>query len=282
MNYKELLCSKILKHENTEFIDLKKLEYYLWYTSTIQSHIQRTKKYENTLWNNSKYNNFIALLLIQIYDLEDLYIYNNEKKMDEVICSYSEDFRLKKALFLCLSKRSNAVFNNYYEKIRNSLAHGAFNMYKNKYYYLGQNDSNIEGKINFLLQTDNNIFQTIDLIDNIYNECKENLDLFLTECIKAYFSIDEIIINSTRRYYSKKYKKYIIIDSLFSFKTNNHKEEIKVLLEKYKSTEDTVIIIFENKGNFSEKNLISEDGYRIVVFASDILNYFNISNIHYL
>ncbi len=281
MNYKELLINRVLKHENTAFVDLNNLEYYLWYSCTKQSYIQRTNKYDNTILDSSKCNIFIALLLLSIYKLDSIFIYEGiQDEIDNKISQYGEGMLLKNIMCIHMNlSKEKSLFYVYFERLRNSLAHGTFNFYNGKFYHMGQWQAKVESKINFLLQSNKSVFEIINIIDKIYNINNINYNSFLLECIKGYFEIDEYETNSGKRFYSKKYKKYIIIDSYFTFKPGNHIGQIRDLLNKYPCTDETTIIITENKGNFNDKSLISENGLCRVVFASEMIDYFNIKQI---
>ena len=281
MNYKELLINNILKHKNPLPIDLSKLEYYLWYTCTKQSYIQRTDAFDNNLLIKQKYNSLIAIKLLEIYNLDELYIYENSvEEMDNKIKGYDKSIINKNIMFIHLQNKNKTLFYNYYDKIRNTFAHGTFNNYLGKNYYLGQRKSDEKAEINFLMQTNKSIFEVNDIINSIYNNLKENINLFLFNCIKDYFEIDNDGICNEKRYYSNRYKKYIIIDTDFIYKNSNHISELRDLLDKYTFDEETVIIITEKKDNISDKNLTSYNGLSRIVFASDIIDYFEIKSIH--
>ena len=73
--------------------------------------------------------------------------------------------------------------------------------------------------------------------------------------------------------------RYVIIDDAFRFDSEKRVARVKTLIDTYDNGELTDIIVSENLGSISEKNLRSENGNVRIISQSKIIDYYGIDHI---
>ena len=83
-------------------------------------------------------------------------------------------------LYLYVNSNKQTIFSSFFEKLRNSIAHGTFNLVNKSFLFIGQISSKKQGKadINFLLNISN-----IGLLKSLINELSKGVCSF----VEAFF-----------------------------------------------------------------------------------------------
>ena len=289
MNYKDDIFN-LIKPNNHQILDYNTLEFLLWYSYNTSS-IQRDESYDNSSLATNTLDIFVLFKLVSIYKLECAYVFSDIKTCNASICSLPLSERNKSILYIALggNGKKSSLFFNYYTKIRNSLAHGAFNIYRDIYYFLGQKNTEHNSEANFLLQTKQDIYKANQLLLGSFKNAIENPTLFMADCLQDFLGLkianDEVTFVDKSvgiKYYSEKYGVYVYFNNSFHFETSDHVEEIRKLIMRYESSDETIVIVNVNYGNISERNRTSENGMVKLINPKGIIPYFKIENIKYL
>lgn len=151
----------LLKHNNLE-IDIKLVSELIWYSVAISSYIQRNCNLDNT-WINEKISNpYISFLCRKKLNIVEFNIFETQSKCN---CFVRErDAIPKNTIGIYLTKES--LFFDMCNKIRNSVAHGTFNVVNKELFGIGQAKPKIESEINFYYNFE---ISDLDAIDNFFN-----------------------------------------------------------------------------------------------------------------
>lgn len=281
MDYLDCLLQG-LKHKNLN-IDDDVMKYCLWYSCNKESYIQRTSKYDGTFLSYSDSDPYISALIVSLFNINNLLIFSKQCECNKYARSLSNEI-INDSFMLIYSKGS--LFFSLYDKIRNSFAHGQFNVFQEMYYFLGQGKAKKESDINFLLQTKYNVFNSLKkLLESVELSLSSPM-IFKAFCLRDLLQLEfyeSIIDSDVLKCYSKKYKSNLIIDDSFSFKTTeHHSKEINDLLEKYSCETRTVVIVPISLRQFKESSLLSYDNQVRIIDSSMIFECFDIDSIEYI
>jgi hypothetical protein len=266
---------KKLKHGNkTSILNEEYLHDCLWYSSTDQAYSQRTTSYDSSWLASLTTDTYVALALKSIMKLDSLITYETETACNDAISKLDEE-----SLNICRMDvyRSNgkSLYLSFVERMRNGLAHGTFNKIENRFFIINQHKPKPDAKVNYYLNIIQNDLNCLDSVSRFFADS-------LTDVVSAKYGCLNSVLNFEFRntlHYSLTKKCIVIIDDEFHFETEKRVEAIKRLLDKYKTEEDTVVIVSENLGNISEKNLVSESGKIRVIQQSKIIEYFKLEKI---
>lgn len=188
MNFKNNYIFNQLKHNPRHYI--KKLIpddilfILLWYFVSKESYLQRNPCYDKIFGGKSSpYDYFFLLFLYKTLSLDELIIFkNNMIDLDNYVDSLSASDLHKNLLYI----HANGVtsFMSFFEKIRNSIAHGTFNL-SNRFFMIGQKSSKLTSVMNFYFQINNEFESKLKevlelLVENMDEDklCKKTLELF--------------------------------------------------------------------------------------------------------
>lgn len=264
-----------LKHsDRADFLSDEYLRDSLWYSATNQAYPQRLDIYDSSWLTSPTVNTYVALALKSIFQLEYLNIYDTEAECNDEIDKFDDD-SVDVARMDIYSVKQKSLYFSFIEKMRNGFAHGTFNKIKNRFIIISQPKPKPTEKINYYLNLTQVNFLAL-------NEVKEFFENSLKDVITAKYWCLNSVLNFELRdivHYSYVKKCIVIIDDDFHFDTDKRVAAIKELLEQYSSEKETVIIVSENLGSISEKNLVSENGKVRVLQQSKIIDYFELENI---
>lgn len=257
------------------FIEEKTLKNIIWYGISIQSYLQRTKMFDETWLCSATSDDYIVLFLLEVLNLNEINIYDKVCTCNLSVRALSQESLKDKCIHIAKDRAS--LFLNFFEKIRNAMAHGAINCHDNYCYLINQHKPKPNAQVSFLLQTQVDINS---ILQEMWGNCKlatEQEVNFKYRCLEKFLQLNKV----DGYYYSQLHNCYVIIDDEFRYTTRKHVDDIKALMIKYNSmSKSVVIIISENLGNISEKNLISEDGKVRVIAQSKIIEYFHIQGVN--
>ena len=124
------------KHYITKLMSDETLFFLLWYFVSKESYPQRNSYYDNIFGGNtSPYDRFFQLFLYNTLSLDELIIFNNANDLDKYVDGLSSRDLNKNLLYIHVNKMTS--FFAFFEKIRNSIAHGTFNL-TNRFFMIGQ------------------------------------------------------------------------------------------------------------------------------------------------
>lgn len=214
MGFKDDYIFKQLKHEqkfyNKKLLSDESLFNLLWYFICEQSYIQKIEIFNNIFdKKSSPYDNFFMIWLYNELSLSQINIYSAQNKLNEELDSFSINDIEKNLVFIYTNEKT--LFNSFFEKMRNSIAHGTFNL-SNRFFLIGQNKNKITSPINFYFQTKCNIY-------NKFNEMLESLSLMksINElCESALKCSNNIIEKDGILYFNEK---QVIIEHNFKLKS---------------------------------------------------------------
>ena len=168
MNFKNNHILNQVRHTsklyNTNFISQKNVYNLLWYFISQQCYAQRTNRYDGTCldYSSPSYSKsvdvFFLLWLYRTVPLEECIVFDKIQDLDAKVDNLSAIDLNKNILYVHQSQTS--IFYSLFEKMRNSLAHGTFNL-SNRYFMYGQAKSKIISPFNFYLQirNENGVFE---------------------------------------------------------------------------------------------------------------------------
>ena len=137
-----------LKHNRQTLIDKEFIKEFLWYSYNNYCPIQSNRKYENSWFNKPEANIYCAIVFKQILGLDTIkFLSTNDGIEDEI-----KNNSFSNVLFMRKNKESETIFESFFNKMRNSIAHGTFNNVKNTFYFVGQTKAKIESPINYYLK----------------------------------------------------------------------------------------------------------------------------------
>ena len=259
----------------------------LWYASSLQAYIQRSIQYDNTFLckGNAEHSlcidNLTLLLLYKTFQLEGIcYISSDETRNIESIlsCEYSK----KEHILLLENKNRNfSVFYAFNEKLRNSFAHGTFNVLDDgTALFVGQAKAKQESPINFYLRIKE--YQFISLWQNIIVEIPSQLEAFQYYIYNLYYNIHTSNIPNL---YIKEDGSFIYFDNSFKFesvKTSkiNQDEQLKMHIAKSPisslPTNRTVYLFLPETSNCIFKETISVYPSIHIISGNNLMEHFPI------
>ena len=273
MGFVQDMIQPILRHlSGLTIIGDPTLKLGLWYTTTSQAYLQRTIIFDNSWLSSSTADAYVALRLKQVLGLSEVHIYEKVKDCFAIVDAFGEEKLTDLILHIASDK---SLFFNFWEKARNSLAHGAFNSNNGLYYMLNQYRPKPDADVNFLLQTSADLNLALLTLWKEFNDSLTSVVEFKFNCLSDTLRLTK----KQGRYYSETEGCFVVIDDAFKFSSDKHKAEIQSLLSQYKTGERIDIIINENIGSIAEKNRISEDGLVRVIPQSKLIETYGIEEI---
>ena len=273
MGFVQDMIQPILRHlSGLTIIGDPTLKLGLWYTTTSQAYLQRTTIFDNSWLSSSTADAYVALRLKQVLGLSEVHIYEKVKDCFAIVDAFGEEKLTDLILHIASDK---SLFFNFWEKARNSLAHGAFNSNNGLYYMLNQYRPKPDADVNFLLQTSADLNLALLTLWKEFNDSLTSVVEFKFNCLSDTLRLTK----KQGRYYSETEGCFVVIDDAFKFSSDKHKAEIQSLLSQYKTGERIDIIINENIGSIAEKNRISEDGLVRVIPQSKLIETYGIEEI---
>lgn len=244
----------VLKHsEYDESIRSNTIKSVMWYSVTEQAYIQRDIRFDTSALASSTTDIYVALYLKKILRVPQITIYSRVGDCHSRVDRMTEEDLTEPCLYIAMDKKS--LFFNVCEKMRNALAHGGINRKSDMTYLMNQYKPKPEADVSFLLQSE------VD-INDVVLWMKQDFAIFLSNPIDFKYNCLKSVLDLKKDkmgYKSNRVNRRIVIDDDFSFKTNKHVEELRILMEKYSAMEPVDIIISENIGNISDKNLQASD-----------------------
>ncbi len=268
-----------LKHPSSGIsVSYDELKLSLWYTPTKQAYIQRTNTFDGTFLLSSASDIYTALLLKDVFDIPTVQIADTFETCHAGIDALTSSELNKPVLFISRSEKS--LMLDFWEKTRNSFAHGTFNSTDKINYMLGQAKASPSSKANFLLQTSRELCESIKTVwDNAQKTVNGQLESFKYDCLQTALDLE----TKNGRFYSRRNKRYIVINDDFSFKAPGQRvTEIQELLQKYEGEEQIDVIISENPGNIAEVNMVSHSGNVRAIHQSKLIEYYGLTQIQFI
>lgn len=274
MNYVSDMLVPLLKHKNPDDkFAATLLKKTIWYSSTEQTYIQRSDIFDSS-WLDSKTSDvYVSLFLKEQFNVPEIYIFSTAKGCNEAVTNLKSRDITSSVFMIACDKKS--LFFNFWERLRNSFAHGAINYQAGITYLMNQHKPKLSAEVNFLLQTYEDIGIIVPDIWETLSNTLIDASEFKYQCLKNYLMIEK----RQNYYYSAKTKRRIIIDDYFRFLTDKHVYEIKEYINAHLNDGPADIIISENIGNISDKNLVSKDKTIRIIPQKHILDAFQIEGI---
>lgn len=245
MGFKSDYIFNQLKHNPkqsiSEIISNDVLFEFLWYFVSKESYAQRIDLFDNIFDKSSTpYDRFFLIWLYHILELDELHIYTkNMVDLDNDVDDLSSSDLCKKILYI--HANGITVFYSFFEKIRNSIAHGTFNYSTNPshFFMIGQKSSKQNSLINLYYQTTGNINKNFK---SLYEELQKTSNI--TDLCEAFLLMIPKVKKQNGFLYYK--NKRIIVEHDFSFKPvkeyGSEISQIKTLVNK-KSYNNVLIIL---------------------------------------
>lgn len=270
MEYISKLLSKLEHSITNPDISVDTLKFLLWYTSTDQSPIQRNASFDGSWLSACSSDEYVKILLSTTFNVQ-VNVYPKVNDCNNAIINLDE-VNLKQRLFYIYQKDKEPLFFCFWNKIRNAFAHGTINYADNNHYILGQRSKDISSDANFLLQTEENVY---DLLINLWDKF---LDSLMNPTEYKYKILDPCFNFSIidGKHYSRKYNRFIIIDDSFEINQNQRVSSFRSLIEQQGSNSPTDIIVNAKKANLKAENLISEDGLTRIISVYDIMKQYQL------
>lgn len=242
MNFKSNHIFNQLKHNPKHYV--KKLVSddllftLLWYFVSKESYAQRISTFDAIFGGSSSpYDRFFLIWLYKILGLDKLRVYTkNMIDLDNDVDALSSSDLAKNLLYI----HANGIttFKSFFEKARNSIAHGTFNQ-SNRFFMVGQKSSKVTSTMNFYYQTNGNLSDKFITVLTLLENMPDISDL-CTASLKGHSSIVE---QDGKLYYGDK---QIVIEHNFKFKpVKEYGSEITQIdeLVREKKYSNTLIIL---------------------------------------
>lgn len=274
MNYVSETLIPLLKHENpNDAFTAHLLKRALWYSLTEQAYIQRSSIFDSTWLSTATSDVYVSLFLKETFNVPEIQIYSKTTSCNVAIT------RLKKtnasSLLFMIARDKKSLFINFWERLRNTFAHGAVNSKDGITYLMNQYKPKPDADVNFLIQTDVEIDAVVSYIWETFSNSLSDVSAFKYQCLKRPLMLEQ----HQNYYHSMKTKRRVIIDDRFRFETEKRVQEMKEFINSYLSEGPADIIISENIGRISDKNLTSEDGSIKVIPQTRILEALQIEGV---
>lgn len=266
----------ILKHHVCDqYITEKILKKAVWYGISTQSYIQRTDLFDGTWLCSSTSDDYIMLLLQDVFNANEINVYDKVADCNSSVRMLRENSIKDNCIYIAKDKTS--LFTSFGEKIRNAMAHGSINRYDEYFYLLNQYKPKPDAGVSFLLQTQYDINTKMTELWDAFKMATEQENAFKYRCLNRILQLKKV----GKYCYSELYKCYVIVDDDFRYTTKSRVDDINALIIKYNSINaSAVVIISENLGSISAKNLTSKDGKVRVIAQSKIIEYFNVPGVN--
>ena len=257
----------ILKHNKKTSINMNLIKDFLWYSFNKYCPMQSSREYENSWVNTEEVNVYFAIAIKHYLKLEAIKCLNAYVEADDEIDKF------KNVLYIT-KNASETLFESFFNKLRNSIAHGTFNNVRDTFYFVGQLKAKIESPINFYLKLSKTSVRRI-------HNCVNKVLRILEE--GSLYKILKLMIKLSKRndFYFYDDKNNIKTKIIFNESHSKiSKKDVESLLRKYANESDSVIVICRsiNKQILS-KNLKSEDGKIRIIDYRFIIETFNLEGI---
>lgn len=134
---------ELLKHKDL-CVDFDFIANLIWYSVAKDSYLQRKASLDNTWIADEISNPFVSFLCRKILSLDKLTIYENVSSCDS--CVRNNECLPDNSIGIYLSSKS--LFFDLCHKIRNSVAHGIFNIIGDEFLGIGQIKAKLDSPIN--------------------------------------------------------------------------------------------------------------------------------------
>lgn len=190
----------------------------LWYSPSTQAYIQRDTAFDGTVFDRASTSfhpiaDECAKVLLSVHlGLEHIKVYKehaSELERELPIVSYE-----KPVLLLHTPRGKVSVLNSFYEKLRNSIAHGTFNRLPQVgYRFIGQFRAKPESPINFYLQIKG--LEQLDVLNRSMSQlCVDDILLLMK---KTYATVHPIHRIDGRLYKCSDNGGFVYFDDSFKF-----------------------------------------------------------------
>lgn len=195
----------------------------LWYTSSSQAYIQRSIQYDSTFLckDNAEHSiyvdNLTLLLLYKTFQLEGIgYNFDSFRSVESVLTS---EYSKKEHILLLDNKNGKAsVFYAFNEKLRNSFAHGTFNILDDgTALFVGQAKAKKEGPMNFYLRIKE--YRFVSMWQSLITKSEWQLENFQYYVYGLYFNIHNASISNIPSLYVRKDGSFLCFDNKFKFES---------------------------------------------------------------
>ena len=175
----------------------------LWYSTSSQAYIQRTDRFDGSVFDRSSgsfipvIDECIKVLLYVHLRLDCLKVYvGNASELDADLPSIDDE---RNILLLHNSRSSASILSAFYDKIRNSIAHGTLNcMDDGSHLLIGQFKAKRESPVCFYLRVN-----SLDLIksfnDGVSSLAESNVSTVMREAYRSVYSLDDVTNNLFQR-----------------------------------------------------------------------------------
>lgn len=278
MGYKSSNIVPFLAHNKPIKLNNLLIEYFLWYTTSFDSYIQRTTKFDNSIFDKSSlmYSPIVdycfLLILFNRLHLDKLKFYQNKIQIiDNDIDNISTSDCNKNLLYLHYGAKSSLFA--FFDKMRNSIAHGTFNIYQNKILMIGQYKPKITSLYNFYLQIN------LNEKDNNFNSIIDNEILDLNNLLKMSLSlINGITIEDNHLIFKNS---EIILNTDFQFinkSSISQKDQLYIFFNELQ-LRNKIIILANQYSNLTLENMYFDNLNIQIVPYNKFIEYFDIQNI---
>lgn len=134
---------ELLKHHELN-VDFEFVSNLIWYSAAKDSYLQRDSSLDNTWINEETSNPFVSFLCRKFLELNSLTIYDKVSICD----SYARNVENLPDNSIGIYLSTKSLFFDLCHKIRNSVAHGTFNIIQNEFFGIGQVKAKSESEIN--------------------------------------------------------------------------------------------------------------------------------------
>ena len=189
-----------LKHVNVAFDNIL-IPRLLWYSATKYCYLQRNSDFDNTWIKEKDSNPYVWFLCKKMLGLKCFKIFKTCDSCDTH--AKSEPQILEDTIGIYL-KDAKPLFFELCDKLRNSIAHGTFNMSGNIIFGIGQSHSKKESPINlyynFSLGSGKVLNDLFDLVKRLSAMTPRDLYTFALEFLGAKSISDNVFIYKGRSY----------------------------------------------------------------------------------
>ena len=239
------------KHHISKLMPDDALFTLLWYFVSKESYAQRTTMFDSIFGGSSSpYDRFFLMWIYRKLALDELRVYtNNMMDLDVDVDALSSSDLQRNLLYL----HANGItsFTSYFEKTRNSIAHGTFNK-SNRFFMVGQKSSKQNSVMNFYYQTSN---EFCDQLKNIVTSLESITDIkdLCEVALKDHPDVEE---NDGFLYYREK---RIVIEHNYKFKPvkefGSEISQIKELVKERSYSNTLIILCCVTHGSFDNEEL---------------------------
>lgn len=235
----------------------------LWYSTTMQAYIQRCQNYDGTFFckKSSTYSPIVDVLLMawlfRVLHLDAIaHVTEGKDALENILLS--EYSKKEKILLLGNSKHKESVLYAFDDKLRNSLAHGTFNVLDDATaLFVGQLSAKQSAYMNFYLRIEK--FSYIADYRNSFMELPQSLLEFAKVIYSSFFVIEK---TASSNLVKREDEVYVYFDDCFRF------EKVK---DGAQSQDEQICNHIQNQGL---DNLIADDRAIVyVIFDASVSNF---------